>query len=174
MKILNTKQFNEKLNITPLSQDRIRKGFVKICHTVKEMRENLQTGDIAIINTYFIDKGYEASWSYDSKNSVCISYKDLEAETYNDMLGKDYFRLLDKNMKEGVFLTYHKEAGAEVVNNFGDSWVSYFDDNFTWVTDMFSFKIMEIRRIPKLVLPLTLEYFENPPIEKSVLVWKRK
>lgn len=172
MKILNTKQFNEKLRITPLSQDRIRKGFVKICHTVKEMRENLQTGDIAIIHTYLIDKGKETFW--DSKYSPYISYKDLEEETYTDMLDKDYFRLLDDKMKDGVFLSYHPEADVKVTNRFGDSWVSYFDDNFVWMTDMFSFKIMEIRRIPKLVLPLTLEYFENPPIEKSVLVWKRK
>lgn len=169
MKILNLRQFNEKLNIKPITKERISMGFVKPCHTVKEMRDSIQTGDIAIIDTVYVINGEEHSWKHDRRFETYISYKDIDDETYNEMLDMDYLVLRSEEMKEGAFISFWRSDLS-----FAHSYMSKFDDEFVYTTDTFKFKIIEIRRIPKLELPLTLDYFKKPPIEKSVLVWKRK
>lgn len=171
MKILNLRQFNEKLNIKPITKERIGMGFAKPCHTVKEMRESIQTGDIAIIDTVYVIDGKEHSWKHDRRFETYISYKDIDDETYNEMLDMSFLTLRSDEMKEGMFISFWSSSSS-----FAHSDMSKFDDDFiaATTTDTMKFKIMEIRRVPKLELPLTLDYFKKPPIEKSVIVWKRK
>jgi len=169
MKILNLRQFNEKLNIKPITKNRIDMGFVKPCHTVKEMRGNMVTGDIAVIDIVYVIDGKEVVWEHDRRTETYISYEDIDNETYNAMLDMDYLVLRSEEMKEGAFISFWRSDLS-----FAHSFMSNFDDEFVYTTDTFKFKIIEIRRIPKLELPLTLDYFKKPPIEKSVIVWKRK
>ena len=48
MEILTAKQFSEKLNIQPVTADRL-KNLVVPYPTASEMRANFQTGDIVVV-----------------------------------------------------------------------------------------------------------------------------
>ena len=75
MEILNAQQFTEKLNIQPISKERLKGTFFKAYRTEEELKKNLRTGDIV----KFEDMGDDIY--------VYVSYKDIESGLYDRVLG---------------------------------------------------------------------------------------
>jgi hypothetical protein len=169
MKILNTKQFNEKLNIQPIPMNRFKGGFYSLYKTKEVMRANFKTGDIAIISEgHLIGSKYD---EYNAKLQVYISYEDwMKDEKYymNEtgmcFLNKDY-------VGEGVF-----------VSVFGDKYNNYeylksFDRNFEIKNKDNIHRIYAVYRVPSIVkTPIDFEYIGNKFNDKVnifSLLWAR-
>ena len=145
MEILNTQQFTEKLNIQPISKERLKGTFFKTYRTDEELKKNLRTGDIV----KFDDMGDDIY--------VYVSYKDIETKIYERVLG---IKLqLNGN---GVFV---------ICTNTAQPMFAYFNIDGVIIQNVF---VSEAYRLPNIKLPLDIEYFMYPPIDKGVLIYKQK
>lgn len=100
MKILKTRELNEKLSIQPLSKERLQSTASELQEygSAKEMRDNFKTGDIVMrIRRYDIPV---------SDIGIFVSYEDLKNRTYQDIIG---FRPLEFDAGEGVFVHWEKD-----------------------------------------------------------------
>lgn len=169
MKILNTRQFNEKLNIQPIPMNRFKGGFYSLYKTKEVMRANFKTGDIAIISEgQLIGNKYD---EYNAKLQVYISYEDwMKDEKY--YMGETGICFLNKDyVGEGVF-----------VSVFGDKYNNYeylksFDRNFEIKNKDNIHRIYAVYRVPSIVkTPIDFEYIGNKFNDKVnifSLLWAR-
>lgn len=144
MEILNTQQFTEKLNIQPISKKRLKGTFFKTYHTEEELKKNLRTGDIV----KFEDMGDDIY--------VYVSHKDIENGLYNRVLG---IKLHPNG--NGVFV---------ICTDTTQPMFAYFSIDGVIIQNVF---VSEAYRLPNLKLPIDIEYFMYPPIDKGVLIYKQ-
>ena len=144
MEILNAQQFTEKLNIQPISKERLKGTFFKAYRTEEELKKNLRTGDIV----KFEDMGDDIY--------VYISHKDIESRIYDRVLGVK----LHPN-GNGVFA---------ICTDATQPMFAYFNIDGNIIQNVF---VSEAYRLPNIKLPIDIEYFMYPPIDKGVLIYKQ-
>ena len=150
MKILNTSEFREKLDIKPADLD----NFEYI-----SPKKLLITGDIVEF-AVDSDAGKAVFRTY-------VSSEDLEKYEYAKML--DWSTLLDKPVD--IFIYYNK------ANVFQHSLLSNYDDNLDPIWNPTPrFRSVRIYRNPKAKQPLLTEYFmtANDYARDLPVVWERK
>lgn len=145
MKILNVQELSEKLNIQPVTRERLRERFFAKYTTEEDMLKNLQTGDIVRLHQ-FEDETY-----------VYISYGDILKKTYDRILGIKLSA--DESSENGILVVY-------AANTF-----SYFGLSSDYMGNE---HIGTVVRMPNLKLPVDTEYFQNPPMDKGVVIYQYK
>lgn len=160
MKILNTEQLNEKLNIQPVTKDRLKSRVIPYA-TASEMRANFLTGDIAIMG------------HIDHKHlGVFISKSDIEKELYDKYFGFNIPLWKTKFYKEGMFIFYDAKPMFIVNDNphFTRTNLAELDSNLMRGE---KYGIWAVMRNPHVSLPLTEDYFKDASIRKAKTIWKR-
>ena len=145
MKILNIEQFNEKLNIQPISKKRLKGTFFKTYRTEEELKKNLQMGDIVKFE------------DMDDDIYVYVSQKDIESRLYDRVLG---IKLQSEG--NGLFVICTDTTQPMF------AMFAYFSIDI--IQNVF---VSEAYRLPNLKLPIDIEYFMYPPIDKGVLIYKQ-
>lgn len=144
MEILNAQQFTEKLNIQPISKERLKGTFFKAYRTEEELKKNLRTGDIV----KFEDMGDDIY--------IYVSYKDIESRIYDRVLG---IKLQSEG--NGLFV---------ICTDTTQPMFAYFCIDGVIIQNVF---VSEAYRLPNLKLPIDIEYFMYPPIDKGILIYKQ-
>lgn len=145
-----------KLNIQPMTMERLRSTKAQYS-TPNAMRNNLQTGDIVVIKTP----------SNPKLIGVYVSFEDMSKFKYDimtNLLGYSHAK------------TKSKTQGSIIIDEFLEkgrlSWygLSFYDSKLETIET----RIIEVRRRNDTVQPLDVEYFKNPPLKGSYVVWKRE
>jgi len=157
MEILDTKQFNEKLNIQPVTADRLKKLVVPY-PTASEMRANFQTGDIVVVGN-----------EKENLHGTYISYKDVKSGVYDEIT--HFFPKLTSeseivNCVDGVFVYWEQSF-------FTRSYVKDFNDELEY-EGIGTHKVMYVYRVPFLKNPLTEDYLKTFPNPKAKQIWNYK
>ena len=157
MEILNTKQFNEKLNIQPVTADRLKKLVVPY-PTASEMRANFQTGDIVVVGN-----------EKENLHGTYISYKDVKSGVYDEIT--HFFPKLTSeseivNCVDGVFVYWEQSF-------FTRSYVKDFNDELEY-RGIDTHRVMYVYRVPFLKTPLTEDYLKTFPNPKAKQIWNYK
>lgn len=166
MEILDTKKFNEKLNIQPVSKERLFNESVP-------PKERLQTGDIVF------------GCTRDGRRHVCyvfVTAEDYFKYNYEEML----LAGVDENDKswieDGVLILYNKdrEEASRITgrrNLFSYNRLKHYDNALTdkraeskWLKPLDLYMII---RNPNIKQPLKKDYFKNPPFKDAVKIWVR-
>ena len=160
MKILNTEQLSEKLNIQPVTKDRLKNRVIPYA-TANEMRANFITGDLSFMgHIEHVHLG------------VFISKEDIEEELYDKYFGFNIPLCKTKFYKEGMFIFYDTIPTIIIKENphFTRTNLADLDSNLMRGE---KYGVWEVRRMPFLKLPLDEEYFKNAPTYKAKTIWKR-
>jgi hypothetical protein len=156
----NIKPLKEKLNIQPISRERLRNHIVHY-NSAMDMRANFKTGDFALIgkpNTKHI--------------GVYISKEDIENETYDKYFGFAIALRDTRFYKDGVFIIFYKHAPYDAgKETFTRTDLAQLDSNLT--QNGKDYCIWVVWRFVNLKLPLDVEYFKEQPIYKAVKIWER-
>lgn len=155
--IYKDKSLNEKLNIQPVTKERLGQTANDLYKPSKDYKFKLRTGDIAIIGKP----------SKEPRPAVYVSHNDLENEKYESIFKFTVLTNKVANWQDGVFVFYRNENRDEY---FTRKMLKDFDENFT--DKIVASYIKEIYRVKHLKYPLTRDYFVNPPIEEAEIVWK--
>ena len=162
MKILNTEQLNEKLNIQPVTADRLKRLIIPYA-TASDMRANFMTGDLSLMG------------HIDHKHlGVYISKSDIENELYDKYFGFNIPLWKTKFYKDGVFIFYETKPMFIINDNprFTRTNLAELDSNLMRGE---RYGVWEVRRMPFLKLPLDEEYFKfkSPISYRAKTIWKR-
>ena len=160
MKILNIEQFNEKLNIQPVTKDKLNDTTKSIHSYSKQSKDyvfEFKTGDTVTVG--------ENHMPY---CGTYLSYYDIMRHTYDHILGhvSSMFSGGYGNCKDGVFVHYENDK-----SKYSFAALALFDENLVFG----KLCVWEIYRDKNIKLPLDEEYFKNPItyMTKDNLVWSR-
>ena len=158
MEILDTKKFNEKLNIQPITKDRLT-DFTKckMYKTPSEMRNNFITGDIVVVGD-----------ENEKENGVFVSYDDVKSGAYDELLDEPISNEKDSALRDGIFIFYLSGiTGRGGKPTFTRHFVVKYDNNL-------NNRVMYVYRVPLLEKPLDVEYFKTFPNSKAKMVFNYK
>ena len=167
MEILDTKKNSKKLNIQPVTKERLFNESVP-------PKERLQTGDIVL------------GCTRDGRRHVCyvfVTAEDYFKYNYEEML----LAGVDENDKswieDGVLILYNKnrEEASRITgvrrNLFNYNRLKHYDNALNdkrvenkWLKPLDLYMIL---RNPDIKQPLKKDYFKNPPIKDVVKIWVR-
>ena len=158
MKILKTEELNEKLNIKPVTKDRLEKTVGEIPNRLsKRYAVNFKTGDIVRMG-----KSYDSS-----EYAVYVSHSDMVNKTYDDILefGLNLDNIINNDeYKDGMFVINYG-------GGFKRDMLSAFNENLS--SSYLHKEIYEVYRFKGKDIKLDYMYFQRPPYEKAELIWKR-
>lgn len=150
MEILNARRFNEKLNIQPITKERLKNA--------KMPKMLLQSGDFIVMDLDF-------SPSTNNVEFVYISKEDFDKHYYFEW----QVNLVDEKYLEGVFVAYSRKHTKYVVLP-----LSLFNNNLVDDKSYTPRKVMSIYR-GEYKQPYPSKFFSTPPIESKTvkLIWQR-
>lgn len=150
---MNTEQLKEKLNIQPISKERLKKP------TVTKPKQMLKTGDIVMVMKY-------GSTPTERKE---VPYVYIEKDNI-----RDYVYLENEYQKEksaeGILLHYE----VKWKGSYSYMYLSGFSDNLEPNGIFDNHYITAIYRVNGIGLPLSNEYLLYPPKKNGRLIWKNK
>lgn len=148
MEILDLKQFNERLNIQPISKERLK--------NTKTPKRLLQSGDFVVIDIDFSPSTKNIPYVYISKEDCNEHYPSKIG-----MFGEEY--------SDGGFVAYSKKQSRFITMP-----LSRFDINLVDTKSFTIKKVMSIYR-GKSEQPYPSVYFIDPPINRDdmELIWQR-
>lgn len=149
---MNTEQLSEKLNIQPISNDRLK-------NTLLKPKQMLKTGDIVMVMKY----GSKLT----ERNKVPYVY--IEKDNIRDYvyLEGDYQK---EKSAEGILLHYE----VKWKGSYSYMHLSGFNDNLEPNGIFDNHYITAIYRVNGIKLPLSEDYLLYPPIDNGRLIWKNK
>jgi hypothetical protein len=151
MKILNTSQFNEKLDIQPMSKERLDNIFIP--KSAEDMRADFKTGDIVTLST---NGGVDG---------VFVSKNDLTEYKYNELLNMSINDMMKYGkLEDGVFITKY-------LGTLGFGIVDYFDKDLVRLKTVC---VEKVYRPSEISQPLKPMYFKNPPKERCKLIYDKE
>ena len=151
MKILDTKQFNEKLNIQPVSKERL--------HNTKPytLKEQLRDWDIVLVTRH----------DGSSRHYVFMSEDGYRENDCTKLLGLENGGL--PISEDGALIRKDPHYYSRCIYLL----LERYDDNLNRM-DTIKQRIDIIYRPKELPQPMTKDYFINPPFDSSDIIWKRK
>ena len=155
--IYKDKSLNEKLDIKPVTVDRLEREISNMYKLSKDYKFRFRTGDIIIIG----------SPTMELKTSVYVSHNDLDKGVYDNILNYAVPTRTVAHWEDGILVFYYRERNKAY---FTRKMLKDFDENLT--DKMYAKYISEVYRVKHLKYPLTRDYFVNPPIEEAEIVWK--
>lgn len=164
MKILNTRQFNEKLDIHPIDKNVLQRISTKYA-TSKDMRNNFETGDIVISEMV----NYNGVSSGSDIKSVYVSFDDLIDKQFGKLLGLNNLNYYSDNIRDGVFVsskTYASGFVYEYCSSYNDELISDYHIGKSKIICVYRNPFINHGKFDE-------EYYKYPNTKNAKIIWER-